>query len=271
MKETETEWRRINQAWWDERAPIHLASDFYDLDAFRAGRGTLQPHEISEMGSVSNRSLLHLQCHFGQDALSWARRGARVTGVDFSEPAIEVARSLASSLGLDARFVLCDVYEALKALPHERFDIVYTGYGALCWLPDLDRWAEVAASFLDRGGILYLSEFHPLHHIIEVEERISISSDYFGDGLPRSADFSGSYADLSAETKNNETRLWTHPLGEVVTAILRAGLRLEFLHEREHLLYPRWSRLEKQSDATWRLPEGMPRIPMQYSLRAQKA
>jgi SAM-dependent methyltransferase len=266
----ETDWRGSNRAWWDERAPIHLESDFYDTDSFREGRSTLQPHEVLEVGDVSGRSLLHLQCHFGQDSLSWARLGARVSGVDFSESAIQAASALASDMDLDARFVVADIYDAASALGGESFDIVYTSYGALGWLPDMARWAEVVASLLNRGGFLYLSEFHPLHEIIEVEERISINSDYFLEGRAFVHDFSGTYADLSAETNNNEIWWWTHPLGEVVTAVVRAGLRLEFLHEREHLLYPRWARLEKHGPGTWHLPAGMPRIPLQYSLRANK-
>jgi 2-polyprenyl-3-methyl-5-hydroxy-6-metoxy-1,4-benzoquinol methylase len=260
-------WRQTNQAWWDERAPIHLASDFYDVEAFRTGKEMLQPHELDELGDVRGKSLVHLQCHIGLDTLAWARRGAQVTGVDFSEPAIEAARSMANELEIEAKFILADVYEANSALGLQRFDVVYTGHGALPWLPDIERWAKVVEALLNPGGCLYLSEFHPLSEVLE--EGLYIGQDYF-TAQPAYRERAGSYTDSTVVTNANAFVQWTHPLGEVVTAIIDAGLRLEFLHEREHLLYPRWSFLEKWDDGTWRFPAGRPRVPLRYSLRACK-
>ncbi|NJO67654.1 MAG: class I SAM-dependent methyltransferase, partial [Rhodospirillales bacterium] len=150
-----------NRRVWDEWARINAASDFYDMAAFRAGETSLKPIELEEVGPVAGKSLLHLQCHFGQDTLSWARMGAKVTGVDLSPEAIRRAQALAGELGIDARFICSDVL-ALDALGEETFDIVFVSYGALIWLPDLDRWARTVARHLKPGGMLHLVEFHPM-------------------------------------------------------------------------------------------------------------
>lgn len=151
-----------NRDWWDERVPIHVGSEFYDVESFKAGRDPLGPFEVAELGPVEGRTMAHLQCHFGLDSLGWARRGARVAGLDFSRPAVEAAAELARELGLDAEFVCADVHDAAEAFGGRRFEIVYTGGGALNWLPDLDRWAGVVAGLLEPGGTLYLVEFHPV-------------------------------------------------------------------------------------------------------------
>ncbi len=150
------EHRELNRRWWDERVPIHTASEFYGVEAFKAGGTTLCPFELEEVGDVAGKRLLHLQCHFGLDTLSWARRGASVVGLDFSEPAIEAANRLASETGIDGTFVAADLYDAEAALGGERFDIVYTGLGALNWLPDLRRWAQIVGSLFQRWPHLEL-------------------------------------------------------------------------------------------------------------------
>ena len=151
-----------NLAWWQEAAAIHAASEFYDLEAIRHGRDRMRPYEIKELGSVAGCDLLHLQCHIGTDTVSWARRGARVVGLDYSSNSLDVARELAEACGLPIEFVCSDVYEAPSALAHRRFDVVYTGIGALNWLPDLRPWAQVVSELLRTDGHLYLSEIHPL-------------------------------------------------------------------------------------------------------------
>jgi SAM-dependent methyltransferase len=161
------DWRALNRANWDSRVPVHLASSFYDVAGFRGGASTLRPFELAEVGSVAGRSLVHLQCHIGLDTLSWARRGALVSGLDFSAPAISAASSLAVSLGLPAEFVVADVYDAVAAFGGQRFDVVYTGIGALVWLPDVPRWARVVAGLLAPGGFVYLAEAHPFAQILE--------------------------------------------------------------------------------------------------------
>ncbi|MDQ3793524.1 MAG: class I SAM-dependent methyltransferase, partial [Actinomycetota bacterium] len=144
-----------NRANWDERVPIHAEGELYDVASFKEGQERLRPFELVEVGDVSGKDFIHLQCHFGIDTLSWARRGARVVGLDFSAPAVERARELAAELGLDAKFVQSDVYEAVGSLGGRDFDVVYTGLGALNWLPDIRRWAGVVAELVRPGGYLY--------------------------------------------------------------------------------------------------------------------
>ncbi|WP_104821179.1 bifunctional 2-polyprenyl-6-hydroxyphenol methylase/3-demethylubiquinol 3-O-methyltransferase UbiG [Kitasatospora sp. MMS16-BH015] len=234
--------------------PFHLASEFYDLPGFIAGRDSLWDFEVAEVGEVTGKRLLHLQCHIGLDTLSWARRGARVTGLDFSEPAVVAAGELAERIGVtDARFVASDVYAAAEALDGETFDIVCTGFGALCWLPDLDRWARTVARLLAPGGFLYLAEYHPFADILGADG-LTVEQDYF-NRKPNVYDEPGTYTDLTGPTEATVTVEWQHGLGEVVTALVEAGLRPEFLHEHDH--------------AHFRLPAGGP-VPRVYSIRAAK-
>jgi SAM-dependent methyltransferase len=244
-----------------------VGSAFYDVEGFRAGASTLLSFELDEVGDVAGRSLAHLQCHFGLDTLSWARQGARVTGLDFSEPAIEAARALAGEVGVDAEFVVASVYDAVAALNGRRFDVVYTGRGALNWLDDVQRWAQVVAELVAPGGFLYLSEFHPFTWVF-ADDDLSIELDYF----QREAfvfDDPGTYADLEAKTRHNSTEEWQHTLGDVVSAVIDAGLELELLHEQDYTLSPRWPFLE-QHGAVYNQPAGKPRLPLMYSLRARR-
>ncbi|ORT59306.1 class I SAM-dependent methyltransferase [Streptomyces sp. CB03238] len=270
---TPGDWREANRSLWDERVPIHVASDYYDLDAFRAGKDTLRDFEVAEVGDVGGRSLLHLQCHIGLDTLSWARRGAsRVVGLDFSEPAVEAARSLADDIGFTperAAFVTADVYDAAEAVPDTAYDIVYTGTGALNWLPDVDRWAETAASLVAPGGFLYLAEFHPLTDILDDETGSRLVHDYFArdawlDETP------GTYADFDAPTIHHRSVEWQHPIGEVVSALAAAGLRIEFLHEHDVSLFARFTALARHEDGYYRFPPDRARVPLMYSLKAAK-
>ena len=270
MSEWREEWRKANRANWDERVPIHASGEFYDVASFKVGAERLQSFEIAEVGDVSGKDLLHLQCHFGIDTLSWARRGASVAGLDFSAPAVETARSLAAELGLDATFVQSDVYEAVEALERRTFDVVYTGRGALNWLPDVGRWAGVVASLVRPGGFLYLAEFHPFTDVFG-DDDLTVEHDYFQGDAPQVWDEPGTYADFEAETQHNLTYEWNHPLGEVVSAVISAGLTVELLHEYGYTMFPRWPFLEKSGFDTYRPPEGTPRLPLMYSLRARKA
>lgn len=266
------DWRDTNRKRWDERVPIHLAGDFYDLDAFRAGEDTLRDFELAEVGDVRGKSLLHLQCHIGLDTLSWARHGAaRVVGLDFSEPAVEAARDLAAELGLTAEratFVAADVYDAAQAVPDSSYDIVYTGVGALGWLPDVGRWAETAASLVAPGGFLYLAEFHPLTDILDDATGTRVEHDYFA----RDAwvdDRPGGYADDGTPTVHNRSVEWQHPLGDVVSALAAAGLRVDFLRERDTTLFARFGTLERR-EGVYRFPVDRPRVPLMYSLKASR-
>jgi SAM-dependent methyltransferase len=262
-------WLDVNRANWDDRVRVHAASEFYDLAGFRAGRSTLRAFEPPEVGDVTGRTLLHLQCHLGLDTLSWARLGARVTGLDFSTPAVEAARALAEDTGLAdrARFVASDVHRAPEALGGERFDVVYTGFGALVWLPDPTKWARVVADLLVDGGFLYLAEFHPLGELLGDDGR-TVAEDYFRTG-DLTCDEPHTYTD-GPELTSTRSVQWRHPLGEVVTALAGAGLRLDFLREREHTLFRRYPVLEATGDGEYRFPPGHPRLPLVYSLRATR-
>ena len=264
------DWRALNRANWDDRVPVHLASSFYDLAGFRAGASTLQPFEVSEVGSVVGRRLVHLQCHIGLDTLSWARRGALVSGLDFSAPAISAASALAASLGLEAMFIVADVYDAVAASGGQRFDIVYTGTGALVWLPDIPRWARVVADLLAPGGFLYLVEGHPFVQILDSgaagASGLCVARDYF-DPAPQVEDYPHTYTDGPALEHARQVE-FQHSLGEIVTSLAEAGLRIEFLHEYDFDAFGRFDSLQRREDGTYRLPPGQPRVPMQFSMRA---
>jgi SAM-dependent methyltransferase len=263
------EWLALNRALWDERVPIHVASAFYDIEGFLAGGSTLRSFEVEEVGEVAGLTLVHPQCHLGLDTLSWARRGAHVTGLDFSRPAIEAARKLGTDAGLDdAEFVESDVYRALEVLGGRQFDLVYTGRGALNWLPDVEQWARVMAALVAPGGCFYLAEFHPFAHVF-AEDELTVAYPYF-QAEPFEWEEPGSYAEPGASTVHNRSVEWNHGLGAVVSALVAAGLRLEFLHEHDHTVEPRWPFLERSADGNYRLPEGMPSLPLMYSLLARR-
>jgi len=259
----------VNRAWWDERVPAHAASSFYDVQGFKDGKLTLMPLERRELGDVSGKSLLHLQCHFGLDTLSWARLGAWVTGIDFSKEGIAVARSLSEELGLEAEFVCSNVYELPNVLSRQ-FDIVFTSYGVLTWLPDLTRWAEVIAHFLKPGGIFYIAEIHPFAMVFYDEgdaENLQVHYPYFHDPQPLRFEAEGSYAS-AAECAHKVTYEWSHSLGDIVNVLISAGLRIEFLHEFPYACYQMFPFLVEGEEGWWRLPEPKGCIPMTFSLKA---
>jgi SAM-dependent methyltransferase len=260
------EWLATNRALWDERVPIHLASEFYDVDGFLAGGSTLRPFELAELGDVDGLTLVHPQCHFGLDTLSWARRGARVTGLDFSPPAIAAARAIAERAGIDAEFVEANVYDAVQALDGRRFDVVYTGLGAIIWLPDIERWALTMVELMAPGGRFYLAEFHPFANVFG-DDDLTVSESYFDD-RPRIYDEPGTYAEPTAPTVHTESVEWQHGIGEVISALAAAGLRIEWLHEHDYTLDQRWPFLRVTADHRYRMPADVPSLPLMYSLRA---
>ena len=270
----------INRAWWNERAPLHVAGAEYGVERWKAGGEKLRPFELTELGGhrggVGGKTLVHPQCHFGLDTLSWARHGAQVTGLDFSEPAISAARTLAADAGIDAEFVCGEVYDATDLLGGRTFDIVYTGLGAINWLPDISRWANTMASLVAPGGTFYLAEFHPYAYQFAMSStpELRVEYPYFRPpGEP--ADWgewayeTGSYGAPGAVTMHNRTVEWIHTLGDVVSAIIAAGLRIEFLHEHPQTLFGLfpWLTTDDGGD-TYLMPPDMPSIPMMYSLRA---
>jgi SAM-dependent methyltransferase len=267
------EYMAANKALWEEWTAIHERSGFYDVEAWKAGNRPMVEFALEEVGDVSGRDLLHLQCHFGLDTLAWARRGARVTGVDFSERAIALAGSLAAELRLDATFVRADVLELDRVLDGD-FDIVFTSFGVLGWLDDLERWARVVARFLRPGGMFYLAEFHPFSQAMDdVDSTVpTLRYPYFPSREPVAFPTQGSYADPDAKVEQPVEYGWSHSMGEIVTVLAGAGLRIEFLHEQPFTVYRAMPYLVESGDGrTWRLPEPYDgRLPLMFSLKATK-
>jgi SAM-dependent methyltransferase len=268
----EAEYQRLNRAWWDERVPIHAAGEFYDLEGFVAGRDTLLPFEPEAIGDVTGLDLVHLQCHMGMDTLSWARRGARVTGLDFSAPAIATAQGLAERIGADeARFVVADIYDAVDVLG-ATYDIAYQSLGSLNWHPDMDRWAGILSTLLRPGGRYCLLETHPMAWVLD-DDGEKVEYGYFN--VPegeRIVDDGGTYADMTAVTKNNETLEFSHTLSDVITSLLGAGFVLEQFAEHPFTVFRMWPWLEERPGQTktfW-APAGRPTLPTMYSLVARK-
>jgi SAM-dependent methyltransferase len=265
---------RENNALWDAWTTIHETSEFYDLERFKAGGIRLSAEEIEEIGPVDGRDLLHLQCHFGIDTLSWARLGARVTGADFSQAAIDLARSLADELGFpEARFVRSDLYDLPSALDGD-FDVVYTSRGVLGWLPDIRRWAEVVAHFVRPGGTFYIAEIHPIAQAFENEGvepgELRLAYPYWEHANPLTFPVKGSYADPTAEVGVEREHGWDHGLGEIVTALIDAGLRIERLREYP---YCEWKLdfLVQGPDERWVMPAGVAgEMPLFFSIKATK-
>lgn len=222
-----------NRELWNRRTPVHLASSFYDVDSFLKGRNSLTSMELEMLGTVEGKRILHLQCHFGQDTLSLARLGAEVVGVDFSPEAIREARRLNERLGLEARFVECNVYDLPERLD-ERFDLVYTSFGALCWLPDLHRWAEVVQHFLIPGGRLALAEFHPTLYLFDFESG-EPAFHYFDTGTPYEEISEGTYTE-GGESLCLPSYFWVHSLDNVLSPLLERGFHL--LRFREYDFSP---------------------------------
>jgi len=274
---TASEAMAVNQRLWDIWTGIHAEGDFYDLTAFRAGGIRLRSHELAMIGDVTGRSLLHLQCHFGIDTLSFARLGARVTGADFSPVAVELATALAVDLGFpDARFVLSNLYD-LPANLEGTFDIVYTSVGVLGWLPDIRGWARVVAHFVAPGGTFFISEIHPVAQVFENEGvepgELRLAYPYWGHPHPLTFSVTGSYADPTADVGEGVVEHgWDHGLGEIVSALIEAGLRIETLVEHPFLAWKTDFLVEDPPGSDeWRLPPGSSgELPLMFSLRATK-
>lgn len=254
----------INRSLWDGWTRLHESSTFYDLDGFRRGASSLKRIELDEAGEVQDLDFLHLQCHFGQDTLSWARLGAKVTGVDFSAEAIGLARRLSTELDLSATFIQADVL-TLPASLSGGFDRVFTSYGVLSWLPDLSIWAVNIARCLRPQGLFHLVEFHPLLDTFS-DNGTPFHYPYFKSPLPNTV--FGSYAAQDADF-THEAMNWSFSLGEVVTALCEAGLRIESLREYDYSPYPCYPFLIERAPDEFILRGAAP-SPHVFSIRARK-
>ncbi len=263
---------QTNRDRWNELVAIHERSAFYDVPGFKAGKSTLRPLEVQELGNVAGKALLHLQCHFGLDTLSWARRGARVMGVDYSEQAIALARSLGGELKLNADFLCANLYDLPQVLVGS-FDIVFTSYGVLVWLPDLRRWAQVIAHFLKPGGTFYMAELHPFALVFDDRPDVRdwrIRYPYFATREPMKWQTEGTYADRSAKVEHNVSYEWTHSLSDVLNALIGAGLKIEFVHEFPFCICGILPFMEQGPDGWWRLKDQEQAIPFTFSVKATK-
>ena len=260
----------LNKARWSEVVEIHARAPFYRVAEFLRGEDVLYPIERAEIGPLGGKRVLHLQCHLGLDTLCLARRGAIATGLDFSPQAIAKAEELSRTAGIPARFVEGNVYDTPRLIA-ERFDVVYVTWGAICWLPDIARWAEVVAEMLAPGGFLYLLEGHPYAHVLEQAEAsdpLVATYDYFQGATPLIFHEAASYADPDAKVVNRESHEWNHPIGAILNALIRAGLALEWLHEHDNLAWRLYKCLEEGPDRMFRLPAGRPKLPLAFSLKA---
>jgi ubiquinone/menaquinone biosynthesis C-methylase UbiE len=262
------EYTDVNRHNWNVWTGFHTASEFYDVAGFKAGKLSLNPLEREELGDVNGKTLLHLQCHFGLDTLSWARLGARVTGVDFAEDAISAAQTLARETVLDARFICSNIYRLPEALD-EQFDIVFTSYGVLFWLQDLQRWAEIVARSLKPGGTFYIVEMHPFANVFNNDiTELQAKYSYTHQQTPHVEEFTGTYAGASDYRATEYT--WSFGLGETLTALLQAGLRLEWVHEFPFAYYQQHPALTQHDDGTRRWADPANTIPLLFSVRAAK-
>jgi len=255
-----------NKKSWNQRTLVHVDSDFYDNNAFIKGKSSLNSIELDLFGDVSGKKILHLQCHFGQDSISLSRLGAEVTGIDLSDEAIKTAKELAQKTGQSTRFICSDVYDLPNHLEDE-FDIVFTSYGTIGWLPDLDKWANVVQHFLKKGGRFVFAEFHPVVWMYD-DDFTKVAYRYFSDE-PIVETQSGTYADRNADIKI-EYVTWNHSLSEVFSSLINAGLTIEQFHEFDYSPYDCFARTKEVESGKFRIKVFDDKIPMVYSLLASK-
>lgn len=258
------EYFKTNQALWDQKTAIHKDAEFYQMDAFKKGATSLQKIELNALSDkVAGKKLLHLQCHFGQDTLSFARMGAKATGIDLSPKAIDLARSLNEELGLDASFVCSNLYDLPQHL-NEKFDIVFTSYGTVTWLPDLSKWAKVIRHFLKEEGLFYMAEFHPAFYMFDHDTH-QIAYRYFGAETPYVEYEEGTYADRNAAIKQKEY-FWCHSLHEIIQPLLKEGLQMLDFQEFPYSPYDCFPNMKEIGERQYVYGDLENRLPHVFSL-----
>jgi 2-polyprenyl-3-methyl-5-hydroxy-6-metoxy-1,4-benzoquinol methylase len=260
------DYKNVNKKAWNKQVDVHVASEFYNVPDFLKGKNSVPEIDLNLLGDINGKSILHLQCHFGQDTLSLARLGANCTGVDLSDKAIEKAQELNKELGLDAKFICCDVYETPNHL-EEKFDIVYTSYGTIGWLPDLDKWAKVISNFLKPNGKLVFVEFHPVVWMFD-DDFTKIQYHYHNEKSIQEEN-TGTYADKYAAISNKYIS-WNHSLSEVFQSLLNNGLQIEYFEEYDYSNYNCFNETIEFEPNKFRIKHLENKIPMMFSLTAIK-
>jgi len=264
---------KANQKMWDEFAKEHfqVENEFYSVNSFLEGKSTLRPFEIDEVGDVNGKNLLHLQCHFGLDTLSWEREGAIVTGIDFSGEAIKLAKILTVRAKLNGNFIQTNLYDLPNVLS-EHFDIIYTSMGVLCWLNNLKKWAEIIAHFLKKGGFFYIADGHPFSKMFDNghPEELQLKYNYFHSAEPKEEIAEGSYASSNTHMKPHKEYEWDHSLSDILNSLIQAGLKIEFFNEHPFFPFQPYSFMEKDSNGYYRLKNQKVEIPLLFTLKASK-
>lgn len=256
----------INKTTWNEKVKVHAESDMYDLKAFKDGKSSLMPYELEALGDVNGKSLLHLQCHFGQDTLSWSRMGAQCVGVDISDEGIKLAQKLNEELHLDAEFLCCNVLDTSKYIK-DTFDIVFTSYGVIGWLPDLKPWGRLIAEKLKLGGTFFMAEFHPIVWMFDHENDSSAMTYGYMQKEPIYVEYEGTYANNDSKMISKEYG-WNHGLGAVVNALTEAGLHIEYLNEFDESPYNIFQDLAETESGMFVTKDRL--YPLIFTLKATK-
>ena len=263
-----SDYYETNKKRWNELVGIHAASDDYDMEGFLAGKNSLHRVEQDIIGDVTGKSLLHLQCHFGLDTISWSRLGAKATGVDFSDTGIELAREIAKKADTDTEFVCSNIYDLKDNLDGE-FDIVFTSIGVLCWLQDIEEWARIVAHYLKSGATFLLLESHPVMWVFDDEsEGLEIKYSYWHKKEPLVWDDDGTYANEDAKVTNKKSYEWQHTASNIINSLIKAGLVIQHVGEYKHLPWKYVPMSVKGEDGEYRIP-GDP-LPQMWSVKAGK-
>lgn len=264
--ESDKNYIAINKELWNKKTPIHFESDFYDSKGFINGNSSLNDIELALLGDISGKTILHLQCHFGQDTISFARMGALPTGVDFSDKAIQQAVSLSEKTNTKADFICCDIYELPNFLDTE-FDIVFTSYGTIGWLPDMEKWAQVISRFLKPGGKFVFAEFHPVVWMFDYNFT-KIEYNYFNSGAIVETE-SGTYTDKDAPIRQ-ESISWNHSISEVLNSLIKNNLEINSFEEYDYSPYNCFNETVEIAPKKYRIKHLDDKIPMVYSIVATK-
>jgi len=256
----------INRQSWNKKTDIHIKSEFYDMDGFLKGKSSLNDIELGLLGDIKGKSILHLQCHFGQDTISLSKLGAEVTGIDFSDKAIESAKQIAKNTNSNANFICCNIYDLPNYLD-QQFDIVYTSYGTIGWLPDLDRWAKIISKFLKPNGKFIFVEFHPVVWMFD-DNFEKIAYNYFNSGAIVETG-NGTYVDKNADI-SQEYVMWNHSFAEIINSLIKNGLEIKSLDEFDYSPYNCFNKTIEVAPKKYRIAHLDNKIPMVFSILATK-